>query len=111
MCKYNVNYHFYADDSQMYVSFKPTQNDADYALNKLESCLTEIREWMIGNFLKLNKDKSELIILRCKCLHNKVSIPHFCIGNSSIAPASRVCNLGAYFDMDMTLNPHISEIL
>ena len=33
-----------ADDSQIYVSFKPTQNDVDYALNKLESCVTEIRD-------------------------------------------------------------------
>ena len=110
MCKYNVNYYFYADDSQIYVSFKPTQNDADYALNKLESCVTEIREWMTGNFLKLNDDKSEFIVFGSKCLRDKVNIPHFRIGNSSIVPASKVSSLGAYFDMDMTLNHHISEI-
>ena len=110
MCKYNVNYHFYADDAQIYVSFKPTQNDADYALNKLESCVTEIREWMTDNFLKLNDDKSEFSVFGSKCLRDKVNIPHFRIGNSSIVPASKVRNLGAYFDMDMTLNHHISEI-
>ena len=110
MCKYNVNYHFYADDSQIYVSFNPTQNDSDYALNKLESCVSEIREWMTDNFLKLNDDKSEFIILGSICLRDKVNIPHFRFGNSSIAPASKVRNLGAYFDMDMTLNHHISEI-
>ena len=62
MRKYNVNYHFYADDSQIYVSFKPTQSDADCALNKLESCVNEIREWMTNNFLKLNDDKSEIVV-------------------------------------------------
>ena len=108
MCKFS--YHFYADDSQIYVSFKPAQNDADYALKKLESCVTEIREWMTDNFLKLNDDKSEFIVLGSKCLCDKVNIPHFCIGNSSIVPASKVRNLGTYFDMDMTLNHHISEI-
>ena len=77
MCKYNVNYHFYADDSQIYVSFKPTQNDADYALNKLESCVSEIREVMTDNFLKLNDDKSEFIVMGSKCLRDKVNIPHF----------------------------------
>ena len=70
----------------------------------------EIREWMTDNFLKLNDDKSEFIVLGSKCLCDKVNIPHFRIGNSSIVPASKVCNLGAYFDMDMTLNHHISEI-
>ena len=110
MCKYNVNYHFYADDSQIYVSFKPTQNDADYALNKLESCVSKIGEWMTDNFLKLNDDKSEFIVMGPKCLRDKVYIPNFCPGNSSMVPACKVRNLGAYFDMDMTLNHHISEI-
>ena len=67
-------------------------------------------EWMTDNFLKLNDDKSEFIVFGSKCLRDKVNIPHFRIGNSSIVPASKVRNLGAYFDMDMTLNRHISEI-
>ena len=110
MCKYNVNYHFYADDSQIYVSFKPTQNNADNALNELESCVSEMREWMTDNLLKSNDNKSEFIALGSKCLRDKVNITHFRIGNSSIVPASKVRNLGAYLDIDMTLNHHISEI-
>ena len=109
-CKYNFNYHFYADDSQIYVSFKPTQNNAVYALNMLESCVSEIREWMTDNFLKLNDNKSEFIVMGSKCLRDKLNISHFRIANSSSVPASKVRNLGAYFDMDMTLNHHISEI-
>ena len=82
------------------MSFKPTQSDADCALNKLEYCVTEIREWMTNNF-KLNDDKSEFIVFGSKCLHDNVDISHFCIANSSIVPACKVHNLGAYFDMDM----------
>ena len=92
------------------MSFKPTQNDADYALNKLEFCVTEICEWMTDNFLKLNDDKSDFIVFGFKCLRDKVNIPHFRIGNSSIVPAGKDRNLGAYFGMDMTLNHHISDI-
>ena len=80
--------------------------NADYALNLVwhgSGCLTT--SWI------LNNDKREFIVLGSKYLHDKVNILHFCIGNSSIAPASKVRNLGAYFDMDMTLNQHISEIL
>ena len=64
---------------------------------------------MTDNFLKLNDDKSEFIVFGSKCVHDKF-IPRFRIGNYSIVPASKVRNLGAYFDMDTALNHHISEI-
>ena len=110
MCKYNVNYHFYADGSQIYVSFKPTESDADCPLNKLDSCVTEIREWMTDNFLKLNDDKSEFIVFGFKCFRDKVNIHYFRIGNSYIVSASKVCNLGASFDIDMTMNHHFRDL-
>ena len=66
ICKYNLHYHFYADDSQLYISFDPSQAEAECALHKLESCISEIHAWMSSNFLKLNDDKTEFIILGSK---------------------------------------------
>ena len=54
--------HSYADDTQLYMSFKPI-HDADQTIARIESCICEIREWMTENFLKLNDDKTEFILI------------------------------------------------
>ena len=49
-------HHFYADDSQHYLSFKSTDNVAySEALMRMESCLNEIVVWMHDNMLKRTK--------------------------------------------------------
>ena len=49
--KYNLNYHVYADDTQLYITFTSSQEPAD-------SCITTlIRSWTRQNFLKLNDKK------------------------------------------------------
>ena len=53
-------HHFYADDSQLYLSFKSTDNGA---LNREESCLNDIVIWMHENMLELNTDKTEDIFV------------------------------------------------
>ena len=50
-----IAYHFYADDSQLYCSFKP--QDQVTSVRAIESCLNEIDAWMLTNMLKLNKKK------------------------------------------------------
>ena len=38
--------HFYADDSQIYMTFKPSRSgDKDTVISKLEACIEDIREW------------------------------------------------------------------
>ena len=40
---FNLNYHFYADDSQLYLSFQPTiLGEMDLAVSNIESCVNEI---------------------------------------------------------------------
>ena len=56
--------HAYADDTQLYLSFKPdttsSQSDAVYAM---ERCIRAIRCWMIKDKLKVNDSKTEFILI------------------------------------------------
>lgn len=62
--KYGLSVQFYADDSQLYISFHPTTpselNDVTERVNK---CLAEIKSWMVQNFMKLNESKTQLLII------------------------------------------------
>jgi len=56
---YGINYHCYADDTQSYIHTNPTDI---LSLSNLVSCLNA-KNWMIQNFLKLNQDKTEAILI------------------------------------------------
>ena len=57
-------YHLYADDTQLYISFD-TDCCADLYEAKLrvQRCVEEIDLWMCKNLLKLNQDKTELVVI------------------------------------------------
>ena len=61
--KYGLRHHFYADDSQLYISFKPIDDlSKTETLRRVEMCLKEILILMHTNMLKLNSDKTEMIV-------------------------------------------------
>ena len=92
----------YADDIQLQFSFKPSQKSADESIGHIKSCVYEIRAWMQDNFLKLNDDKTEFMIIgTCQKL-SKVSILRITIGDSEITPVAQACNLGTIFDSTMS---------
>ena len=43
-----------------------SDNDVRDSLASIELCVSEIREWMNQNMLKLNDDKTELIVFTSK---------------------------------------------
>ena len=56
---HDLQYHFYADDTQLYITFKTdSADDACLAKSRVEHCVQEIDRWMISNKLKLNDDKN-----------------------------------------------------
>ena len=65
---------------------------------------------MTSNFLKLNDDKTEFMILGSQQLCQKISVSHLEIGNAMIDITKKVRNLGTIFDSNMTLCDHISRI-
>ena len=67
---HGLSCHFYADDTQLYCSFK--LHDQAASVQAVESCLNDIDAWMLANMLKLNRDKTELLVIGPK---HKVNPP------------------------------------
>ena len=59
--------HAYADDTQLYLSFQ-SNSEADQveAVNAMERCIASIGNWMKLDKLKLNSDKTEIILIGTK---------------------------------------------
>ena len=108
---HSINYHLYADDIQLYVSFNPkTPGALDSALIKLQICISDIRRWMVVNKLKLNDSKTEFFVAASG--HNLRSLPNvqLDVGGTLISPSKTIRNLGVVFDSCMSMSHHISHI-
>ena len=65
--KYGLTLRLYADDSQLYIGFDATDSpNMDKVLKDIESCIRDIKLWMIDNFMMLNEDKTEFLLLGSK---------------------------------------------
>ena len=105
------NLHCYADDTQLYIAFRPGNDlEETAALTAMESCLADISQWMHTNKLKLNSDKTEcLLIGRRQQLQKVGNISMLSVGNSQIASSCEVRNLGTWFDSKMSMVCHINR--
>ena len=59
--RHGMNHHCYADDLQIYLAVDRDESIVT-ALAKVELCVAEVAAWLTNNNLKLNMEKSEVII-------------------------------------------------
>uniref|UniRef100_A0A3B1JMG1 Reverse transcriptase domain-containing protein n=1 Tax=Astyanax mexicanus TaxID=7994 RepID=A0A3B1JMG1_ASTMX len=103
--KHNVNFHFYADDIQLYLPIRPNDNGS---FMSLKNCLEDFKTWMAVNFLHLNESKTELIIFGTSHLCNNVSNN---LDHMSSYVKSSVRNLDVVFDTDLRFAKQINSVV
>ena len=105
--RHNINFHCYADDTQLYLSIKTNEFDQ---LIKLETCLKDIKSWMLHNFLMLNSNKTEVIIIGPKHLRDDFSNVVIHLDSIALSSTNEVRNLGVIFDQDLSFDSHIKSV-
>lgn len=101
----------FADDTEMYRSFAPDSASMREAVQAVEDCCSDVKNWMLTNRLKLNDDKTEAILCGSKSAHSKVSLDSIQVGSATIHLSDSVRNLGLYIDSHLTVSSHISSVV
>jgi hypothetical protein len=108
---YNLQYHVYADDIQLYTTFDPNDmSSIAHALSNLSCCIDKLKLWMRQNMLKLNDDKTEFFVALPAHLKNKLPDIALRIGDKSISPSESVRNLGVVFDSTMSMSKQVKSL-
>ena len=111
--KHGIEYHSYADDQQVYLSFAPAiDGNKERCLTNLQNCIQDIRLWMRTNLLKLNDSKTEFIMVGSKhnLLKTDAKNTAVQIGNDIITCVDSVCDLGFIIDNELKSTAHINKL-
>ena len=89
----SVHVHCYADDIQLYLSFRPNDNHGeDDALKAMELCVQDIRVWLSRDKLFMNDKKAEFLVIGTRQQLKKVSIDCLTTGAEKILVAEKPVN-------------------
>lgn len=103
--------HCYADDTQLYLSFKPDSRiNQSEAVLAMEKCIDDIRQWMIHDRLMINDDKTEFLLIGTRQQLSKLESCTITVGDIKINPTSCARNLGSWFDSKLCMSTHITKM-
>ena len=100
----------FADDSNGMKSFSIS---FQYSILKdeVKNCIDQVTIWMNQLFLKINPDKTEIILFYPKSLHHQIIIGGTIIGEDSIRFSKFVKNVGVWLDCIMKMDKQVNTIV
>ncbi|KAF7237674.1 Structural maintenance of chromosomes protein 1B [Varanus komodoensis] len=97
--------HQYADDTQLYLSFSTNPGEAVAVLNR---CLAEVMEWMRANKLKLNPDKTEVLLVGGSGFGEGGF--DLVLNGATLPLRDKVCSLGVLLDLELSLEAQVTAV-
>ena len=104
-----IIHHLFADDLQLQMSVPP--DEISELLHSIQSCIGDVKAWAATNMLRLNDNKTELMLVtykRTKHLHNLPT--SITIGIAQSPFKQSVKNLSFTLDCHLAMNAHVSNI-
>ncbi|KAF7252401.1 hypothetical protein EYD10_01895 [Varanus komodoensis] len=97
--------HQYADDTQLYLSFSTNPGEAVAVLNR---CLAKVMGWMRANKLKLNPDKTEVLLVgRSSFGEGELNLV---LNGVALPLRDKVRSLGVLLDPELSLEAQVTAV-
>ena len=90
-----TDYHLYADDTNLYLVFKLNMIGA--ATRHMENTITTVQSWMTINQLKLNTNKTELMVVCQKQHLPTLKATVLQVGSDTIVASTSVPDIGVLY--------------
>ena len=103
-----VSPHFYADDSQLYISFAST--DSANSPTTLSRTLDSAYDWLSNNKLSVNPTKTEYLLVGTPQQRSKILSSTVSFRGNTLNPSSNVRNLGVTFNSELSFTDHVSTV-
>ncbi|KAF7245648.1 Transcription factor SOX-6 [Varanus komodoensis] len=103
--RFGLRNHQYADDTQLYLSFSTNLGEAVAVLNR---CLAEVMGWIRANKLKLNPDKTEVLLVGDSSFW--VSDLGPALDGVALPLKDRVHSLGVLLDLELSLEAQVMAV-
>ena len=120
----------FADDHQLKRTFSPIfqvtplgksiqtkqkqKHSALFRQNKnksIQHCFNTISKWMNDHFLKLNPDKTEILIISPPSLQKQISVQGTFINGKCLRFVSNAKNFGIILDTELSLEIHVTKVV
>ena len=108
---HSIDYHLFADDSELYSCLPVERDSALQPIRNMESCCNEIGRWMNANKLKLNEHKTDVLVCGPPCRRESVPVDTLAVGDARIQFSSAVKLLKVRFESDLSLEKQVSSIV
>ena len=107
---YGLCYHFFADDTQLFLSFETSSaEDLSICKSTIEECIREIELWMLANKLKLNSNKTEILAFAPSyCPHPALN--NLVIVSETVDCSTTAKNTGVIFNNSLSMLTHVTAV-
>ena len=79
--------------------------------NEIGNCMNEMILWMNDHYMKINPDKTEILLLYPSSLEKEVKIKGVIIDEKCIRFSNEVKNVGVWLDTNLTMDKHVNSVV